>query len=166
MSKAGLRAGLVGAVVAAVLSLLGLVPCLGCIASILGLLWYVGVGVLAAYWLQPPRTTGEGAGAGAIAGLITALVGGVVGMIVGAVQFTIAGGPRAILNQIPPEALRQLRDAGIDPRMFASMGWVIGVGAICCGFGLVLAAVLGAGGGAVMAAAKPDDGSNKVLVQE
>jgi hypothetical protein len=165
MSKAGLRAGLVGAIVAVVLSLLSLVPCLGCIASILGLLWYVGVGVLAAYWLEPPRTAGDGAGAGAIAGLITALVGGVVGMIVSAIQFSVAGGPRAILNQFPPGTLQQLRDAGIDPRIFASMGGVIGVAAVCCVFGLVVAVVLGAVGGAIMAAARPDDGSNKVIEQ-
>lgn len=156
MSKAGLKAGLVGAVVAAVLSLLSLVPCLGCVTGILGLLWYVGVGVLAAYWLEPPRTTGDGAGAGAIAGVITGLVGGVVGMIVGAIQFSTAGGPASVMSQIPPEALRQLQDAGIDPGMFASIGGVLGVSAVCCVFGLVLAAVLGAVGGAIMAAARSD----------
>jgi len=156
MSKAALKAGLVGAGVAAVLSLLGLVPCLGCLAGILGLVWYVGVGILAGYWLQPPRTAGAGAGAGAIAGLITAAVGGVVNMIVGVIQFSIAGGPSAVLSQLPPEMLSQLRDAGVDPGLFASTGGVLGIGAVCCMFGLVLAAMLGAIGGAILAAAKPD----------
>jgi len=156
MSKAGLRAGLVGAAVAAVLSLLTLVPCLGCVAGILGLVWYVGVGVLAAYWLVPPRTAGEGAGAGAIAGVITALVGGVVNMIVGAIQFSVAGGASSVMRNIPPEVMSQLRDAGINPGDFANIGAVLGISAICCVFGLVLAALLGAVGGAIMAAAKAD----------
>jgi hypothetical protein len=155
MSQAALKAGLVGAGVAAVLSVLSLVPCLGCITGILGLLWYIGVGVLAAYWQSPPRTAGNGAGAGAIAGLITAVVGGVVNMVVGAIQFSIAGGPETIMRQIPPEALSQLRDAGIDPSTFAGIGGVLGIGAACCLVGLVVAAALGAIGGAVMAAAKP-----------
>jgi hypothetical protein len=156
MWRAGLKAGLVGAVVAAVLAVLNLVPCLGCIASIVGLLWYIGVGVLAAYWLLPPRTTGDGAGAGAIAGVVTAFVGGLVNIVVNAVQFSIMGGQSAILSQMPPESLRQLRDAGIDPGIFASVGGILAISAGCCMIGLVLAAVLGAIGGAVMAAAKSD----------
>ena len=154
MSNAGLKAGLVGAAVAVVLSLMSLVPCIGCIAPILGLAAYVGAGVLAAYWLTPPRTAGDGAGAGAIAGLITALAGGVVNMIVGAAQFAIAGGPAAIMRDIPPESLRELERAGIDPSLFVSMGGVIGIGAVCCVGGLVIAAVLGAIGGMIMASAK------------
>jgi len=156
MSQASLKAGLVGAGVAAVLSLLSLVPCLGCITGILGLLWYIGVGVLAAYWLPPPRTAGNGAGAGAIAGLITAVVGGAVNMVVSAIRFSMVGGAEAITRQIPPEALSQLQDAGIDPSIFAGIGGVLGIGAACCLVGLVVAAVLGAIGGAVMAAAKAD----------
>jgi hypothetical protein len=66
-----LKAGLIGAAVAVVLSLLGLVPCLGCITSVLALVLYVGVGVLTATWMKPPRDAGKGAGGGAIAGLVT-----------------------------------------------------------------------------------------------
>jgi hypothetical protein len=156
MSQAGLKAGLVGAGVAVVLSLLGLVPCLGCFTFILGILAYVGAGVLAAYWLEPPRTAGDGAGAGAIAGVIMAAVGGVVNMIVGAIQFSISGGMGAAMSQIPPEALRSLQDAGIDPSSFGTIGAVLGVGAVCCVAGLVLAAALGAVGGAIMASVKSD----------
>lgn len=156
MSKVGLKAGLVGAAVAAVLSLLSLVPCLGCITGILGLLWYVGVGVLAAYWLVPPRTASEGAGAGAIAGVITGLVAGVVNMIVGAIRFSVTGGAATVMRDLPPELLSQLRDAGINPAKFVSLEGVLGVSATCCLFGLVLAALLGAVGGVIMAAAKPD----------
>ncbi len=154
MSNPGVKAGLVGAAVAVLLSLLRLVPCVGCIASILGLALYVGAGVLAAYWLTPPRTTGDGAGAGAIAGLITALAGGVVNVVVGAIQFTLMGGQAALMNQIPPESLRQLEQAGIDPRIFVSLGGIVGIEATCCVAGLVIAAVLGAIGGMIMASAK------------
>ena len=154
MSNPGVKAGLVGAAVAVLLSLLRLVPCVGCIASILGLALYVGAGVLAAYWLTPPRAAGDGAGAGAIAGVITALVGGVVSIIVGAAQFAIMGGPAAVMRNIPPESLRELERAGIDPRMFVSIGGVIGIEATCCVAGLVIAAVLGAIGGMIMASAK------------
>jgi hypothetical protein len=154
MSNPGVKAGLVGAAVAVLLSLMRLVPCIGCIASILGLALYVGAGVLAAYWLTPPRTTGDGAGAGAVAGVITALAGGVVSLIVGVIQFTLMGGPEAVMHEIPAESLRQLERAGIDPRLFVSLGGVIGIEATCCLAGLVIAAVLGAIGGMIMASAK------------
>ncbi len=154
MSNPGVKAGLVGAAVAVFLSLLRLVPCIGCIASILGLVVYVGAGVLAAYWLTPPRTTGDGAGAGAIAGLITALAGGIVSIVVGAIQFSLMGGQAALMNQIPRESLQQLEQAGIDPRIFVSLGGIVGIEATCCVAGLVIAAVLGAIGGMIMASAK------------
>ncbi len=154
MSNPGVKAGLVGAAVAVFLSLLRLVPCIGCIASILGLVVYVGAGVLAAFWLTPPRTTGDGAGAGAIAGVITALAGGIVSVIVGAAQFTLMGGQVAVMRDLPPESLRQLEQAGIDPRLFVSLGGIIGIEATCCLAGLVIAAVLGAIGGMIMASAK------------
>ena len=156
MANAGLKAGLVGAVGVIILVLIQLLPCLNCIAPILIFLWYIGVGVLAGFWLVPPRTAGDGAGAGAIAGLITALVGGVINMIVSTVQFSIFGGQAAVLNQIPPEAIMQFEQAGIDPGMFISTGGVLGVTAVCCGFGLVLAAILGAVGGAIFASARPE----------
>jgi hypothetical protein len=85
-----------------------------------------------------------------------AAVGGVVNMIVGAIQFSVSGGMGAAMSQIPPEALRSLEDAGIDPSSFGSIGAVLGIGAVCCVAGLVLAAVLGAVGGAIMASVKPD----------
>lgn len=152
MSNATLKAGLIGAAVAVVLSLLSLVPCLGCIASVLALVLYVGVGVLAAYWMEPPRDPGAAAGAGAIAGLIAALAGGITGIIATTIRFSVTGGQAAIMRQLPPEILRQLREAGVPPRMFASTGAILGTSTVCCLFGLALAAGLGAAGGAIMAA--------------
>ncbi|TEU13341.1 MAG: hypothetical protein E3J21_18785 [Anaerolineales bacterium] len=159
MTKAGLKAGAVGAVVMVVLNLMGLIPCVGCITCILGLLAYVGAGALAAYWLPPTRTAGEGAGAGAIAGVVAGIVGGIVNMIVAAVRFAISGGPEAAMRQmgqLPPEVMNQIYEAGVDPAMFASIGGVIGVSAACCVIGFILAAVLGAIGGVIFAAVKPE----------
>jgi len=147
-----LKAGLIGAAVAVVLALLGLVPCLGCIASVLALVLYVGVGVLAATWLEPPRDAGKGAGSGAVAGLIAALGGGVANLIITAIRFTLGSGQAAIMRQfrqLPPEFREPWRDLGLDPSMLAQPGWVIGSSVLCCGLGLLLAAALGAAGGAI-----------------
>jgi hypothetical protein len=159
MTQAGLKAGAVGAGVIVLLNLIGLIPCAGCIAGLLGLLAYVGAGALAAYWLPPVRTAGQGASAGAIAGVVAGIVGGIVNMIIAAVRFTISGGSGAAMRQmgqIPPEAMRQLYDAGVDPAIFASIGGVIGLSAVCCVVGFILAAVLGAIGGVIFAAVKPE----------
>jgi len=154
--SASVKAGLIGAAAAIVLSLLGLIPCVGCITAILGLLLYIAVGALAAYWLDPPRTAGAGAGAGAVAALITSLVGGVVNMAITGIRFAI-GGAADITSQIPPEVLEQLGEAGIELGKFAAgIGGVLGISAMCCIVGLALAAGLGAAGGAILAAAKSD----------
>lgn len=150
--SASLKAGLIGAAVAVVFALLGLVPCLGCITWILTLVLYVGVGVLAAIWMEPPRDAGKGAGNGAVAGLIAALGGGITNVIVSAVRFTVGGGQAAMMRQfrqLPPEFREPWRDLGIDPSMLARPGWAIGGSALCCGLGLLLAAALGAAGGAI-----------------
>jgi hypothetical protein len=159
MTQAGLKAGAVGAGVIILLNLIALIPCAGCITCILGLLAYVGAGALAAYWLPPTRAAGQGAGAGAIAGVVAGIVGGIVNMIIAALQFAISGGPEAAMRQmgqLPPEVMDQLYQAGVDPMLFASIGGVIGVSAMCCVIGFILAAVLGAIGGVIFAAAKPE----------
>jgi hypothetical protein len=151
--SSSLKAGLIGAAVAVVFSLLSLVPCLGCITVILGLVLYVGVGVLAAYWMEPPRDVGRGAGSGAVAGLITAFAGGFTTIIVNAVRFTVGGGEATLrrqFRQLPPEILEQWRDLGLDPGMLANPAWAVGTSALCCGLGMLLAAALGAAGGAIL----------------
>lgn len=147
-----LKAGLIGAGVAIVFSLLSLVPCLGCITAILALVLYAGVGVLAAYWMEPPRDAGKAAGSGAVAGLITALGGGLTTIVINAFRFSVGNAQAMLqrqLRQLPPELLEQWRDLGLDPGMLASPGWAVGSSAVCCGLGMVLAAALGAAGGAI-----------------
>ncbi len=161
--SASLKAGLIGAAVAVVFSLLGLVPCLGCITSVLALVLYVGVGVLAATWMRPPRDPGKGAGSGAVAGLITALGGGITSVIVSAVRFTVGGGQAAIrrqFDQLPPQLLEQWRDLGLDPGMMARPGWAIGSSVLCCGLRLLLAAALGAAGGAIAVSLRRKPGTS------
>lgn len=156
MSKAGLKAGLIGGAIVAVLQLLGLIPCVGCFTWILAWITYAGAGVLAAYWLPTPRSAGDGAGAGAIAGVVTGIVDGIFGTIADGIQFAISGGSAAILSQLPQEYLDTLTEAGLDPAMFTSLGAVLGISTFCCVVGMILAAVLGAIGGAIFASVQSE----------
>jgi hypothetical protein len=154
--SSSLKAGLIGAGVAIVFSVLSLVPLVGCITAILALFLYVGVGVLAAYWMEPPRDGGKAAGSGAVAGLITALGGGLTTIVINALRFSVGGAQATLqrqLRQLPPELLEQWRDLGIDPRVLARPGLGVGISVltsgVCCGLGMLLAAGLGAAGGAI-----------------
>jgi hypothetical protein len=147
----GLRAGAIGAVIAVILNLLGIIPLVGCCTFILTLVLWVGVGVLAGYYgnkSNPMQTGGDAAKAGAVAGAVTSLVGGVAQTIIFAVQAALGGTIQA-LSEIPPEQLQQLRDIGIDPAIFGSVAGVFGIGSCCCIIGTLIAAALGAGGGAL-----------------
>lgn len=150
-----LKAGLVGAAVLVVLNLLGMIPCVGFITCILGLLAYIGIGALAAYWIPPIREAGTAAGQGAMAAALAALVGGVVNAIVSTIQLAVTD-TADILALIPAESLQQMQEAGVDPSVFTGPGFGAAVGSICCIVGLILAAILGAVGGAVYAGIKPD----------
>lgn len=147
----GLKAGAIGAAAAVVLTLLGLIPIVGCCASILTLVLWVGVGVLAGYFghkTNPAQTGSEAAQAGAVAGVITALAGGLVQTVVAAIQMAMGGTAQA-LSQIPPEQLRQLREVGVDPSLMSGAGGVGAVFVCCCLGGAIVAALLGALGGAL-----------------
>jgi predicted outer membrane lipoprotein len=150
-----LKAGLIGGAALVVLSLLGLIPCVGCITWILGLLVYAGIGVLAAYWMPPVRMAGPAAGQGAMAAALGALIGGVVTTIIAIIQMALTD-TAALLSQIPADTLQQLEQAGIDPGMFMGPGAGAAYGSVCCIAGLIVAALLGAVGGAIFAAIKPD----------
>ena len=150
-----LKAGLIGAAVVTVLNLLGLIPCVGFITCILGLLVYAGVGVLTAYWMPPLREAGAAAGQGAMAAVLAAFIGGIINAIVSTIQLAVADSA-AILSALPAESLQQLQEAGVDPSVFTGPGFGAAVGSACCLVGLILAAILGAVGGAVYAGIKPD----------
>ncbi len=159
--KAGLKAGLIGVAVMLVLTLLALIPlaALQCVCCGVDLLAYAGIGVLAAFFLTPPRTAGTGAGAGAIAGLISGAGAGLINLVVTAVRVATRG-PVGSMPVIDPQVLRQLREYGVDPQEFArfTQGWSgVGIGgSLCCLGSLAIGAALGAIGGAIFAAAKAE----------
>jgi hypothetical protein len=149
------KAGLIGGAVVVVLNLLGLIPCAGVVFCGLGILAYAVIGALAAYWMPPLRSAGPAAGQGALAAGLAAVIGGIVNWIVTTIQFAITD-TATVIESIPAESLQQLRDAGIDPSVFAGSGAGAAFGGICCGAGFLIAIVLGAIGGAIFAAVKSD----------
>jgi hypothetical protein len=158
--QAVLKAGGIGAAILVVFSLLGLIPCVGCITFFLTLIAYVGIGVLAAYWMAPPRTGSGGAVNGAVAAGVAALAAGLVGMVINAIYFSITGSAQLAqgLSDLPPEQLAALSEMGIDPSILAGgagMAGVLGIGAACCMIGLLIAAVLGAAGGGYWGSSHP-----------
>jgi len=155
-----LKAGVIGAVIVVVLKVLQVVPYVGCCAVPAEWVAYGCIGALAAYWISPMRTIGTGAWQGALAALIAAAIGGVIGIGVSVVGAAVLG-PSQILatRAVPPEILSELARAGIDAgpivRLGQGMGGAVICGSMCCGVGLVVAAVLGAIGGLVFAVVKP-----------
>jgi hypothetical protein len=153
-----LKAGLVGGAVLVVLNLLGLIPPVGLVCCFLGLVAYAGIGALAAFWMPPIRQAGPAAGQGALAAVVAALIGGIVNTIVWLIQSAIVG-TADVLNQVPPDLLRQFQEAGGDPQILNTFAGPLGAafgGSCCCLGGLILAAILGAIGGAIYAGIKPD----------
>lgn len=87
-----------------------------------------------------------------LAGLITAFGNGLTTIIITAFRFTVGGGQAMIrqqLRQLPPEILQQWRDLGLNPDVLANPGLIVGASAIGCGIAMVVAAGLGAAGGAI-----------------
>ncbi len=153
----GVKAGLVGGAALIVLNLIGLVPVLGCVSLPLQILSYIGIGVLAAYWMTPRREGGRAAGQGAIAGLIAGAIGGIAAVVLAPVSMALSGGAEAMLRQIPPESLQALQSAGINPSSIINAGTTAGLTLICCvPVGLLLGAGLGAVGGLILAGTKPE----------
>ncbi len=153
--RPALKAGLIGGVVLFGLNLLGLIPFVGCITLILEVFLYVAIGALAARWMAPRREGGAAAGQGAIAGVIAAAISGIARTVIMTLQMAVMGSSQ-ILSQLPAESLQQLRDAGIDPAMFVGPGAGVAIGGFCCVGLMVLAAGLGALGGLIYAAARPE----------
>lgn len=159
--QAVLKAGGLGSVILIVLTLLGYIPCVGCFTFILTLAAYVGIGVLAVYWSAPPRTGSGGAMSGAMAAVVAALVSGLISLVINGIYFAITGSSQMMqaFAELPPEQLAQLNELGIDPSLFAGgvgIAGVLGIGALCCTLGLVIAAALGAAGGAYWGSSHPN----------
>jgi len=157
MNRPFLKAGLIGGGILVIIGLIGLIPVVGCISLPLTLIGYVAVGALAAYWMTPRRESGRAAGQGALAGLIAGLISGIVQAILAPLGFAMSGGTDALISQLPPESLWQLEQAGIDPAALFGGGTMAGFALLCClPAGLLIGAGLGALGGLIFAAAKPE----------
>jgi len=153
-----LKAGLIGGGVLALLTILTnlgtllspevsiIVSCCLCIPILLA---YPGTGALAAYWLTPPRTAGDGAKEGALAGVIAGAIDGVVSVILSLI--TGASAYQQVLSQLLPE---MLEETGLSSLFttggMTALNCVVG---IC---GILWAVAMGAAGGAILAAAKRD----------
>ena len=158
-----LRAGLVGGValvfIYLVLTFLAQTAGLGCGFAFLALLAFAGAGALAAYWIPPLREVGPAAGQGALAAVIAQLIGGVVFTILIVIQFSLID-TAEVISSMDPALLDQLAEVGWDAQALeTTLGPASAVlsGSFCCVGGLIFAAILGAVGGALMAAIKPED---------
>jgi len=156
-----LKAGLIGGAALALISLLlvfagGLG--LECTLELLTLLAFAGIGVLAAYWMPPVRKAGQAAGHGALAAVIAQLIGGVVFTILTLIRSFFID-TAALISTLDPELLDQMVAAGMDPEILETLVGPVGAvlsGSMCCVGGLIFAAILGAIGGTLLAAIRPE----------
>ena len=153
--KAGLKAGLIGFFLMLVWTVIGqLVPMTGVlrwVSTAASLALYAGIGVLAGFFLAPPRTPGKGAGSGAIAGVISGLIAGVVGIVILFVQMSRGGGSIPGLTPEQMQQMEQVAESGMDPTTLIAISAVPSVACIMA-VGSGLAAI----GGAIIGAIKPD----------
>ena len=157
MSRPFLKAGLAGGVLLVALQLVSLIPFLSCLSLPLMLIGYLIAGALAAYWLPPRREAGPAAGQGALAGLIAGAISGLFLVILTPLGVAMSGGVDALVAQLPADMLAQLQQAGIDPSVLFNSGTFAGVALLCCfPVSLLIGAALGALGGLVFAAVKPE----------
>lgn len=152
-TQAILKAGGIGAGVLILLNLLGLIPCVNCITFILSLGVYGGIGVLAARFMTMPLNANSGALNGAIAAGIATIIAGIVNAVVQSLFLSLTG--NSPLAQLPPEQLQALSEAGLDPTILASGGSIFVFALLCCSILFILAAGLGAAGGAFWGSRNP-----------
>ncbi|HNS52018.1 MAG TPA: hypothetical protein PKO09_12655 [Anaerolineae bacterium] len=159
-----LKAGLIGAAVLAGLAVLTLVPLAAACCCIAWPVVYLGVGLLAGYFVPPVRDSGAAAGQGALAAVLAQLLGGIVYTAVLMFQSATTD-----MSQAMAEMIQMLQSAGLDTTALESAledvpAWMTGTGGgllsglaaggTCLVGGLVVAAVLGALGGLIFASAK------------
>jgi len=161
--KAGLIGGAALSVIYVLYILSGYVPVLGiaicCVLLLAYLLACGGTGALAAHWLPAPRDAGAGAGQGALAAGLAGLIGGVVNAIAMTILFS-AMNWADLVSQIPPDVLDWLTSLGVTTEMLQAKPALYNAlfgGGCCCGVGVIAAVVLGAAGGAIWAAARPNE---------
>ena len=149
IGRAGLKAGLIGMAVMVVVAVLNQFLVTSTVLSLvscgIGVLLYVGIGVLAGLFVAAPRTAADGAKAGVIAGLIAGVVAALVGSTIMIVRLQMGHG----MPGMDPQQLQQLLDSGMNRGVMIASG---AAGLVC---GMVLQVGAAAGGGALSAAIKP-----------
>ena len=151
-----LKSGLIGALALIIINLVGIIPLAGCCTFPLTLIAFFIVGLLAAYWMDPPREAGPAAGQGALAALIAGIVSGILVLLIAIVQTSLTD-MSTYLRQLPPEVTSEfMRTTGISPKLLFGVGGGAIFGSLCCSVEILLAAALGAFGGAIYAAIKSD----------
>jgi hypothetical protein len=157
--KAGLIGGAVLAFISLLLTFLGQTVGLGCGITLLALLAFAGTGALAAYWMPPVREAGRSAGQGAIAAVLAQVIGGIAFTLFSVIQTSLVD-TADVISTIDPALLDQMVEMGVDIQALETMLGPAGAllsGSFCCVGGLIFAAILGAVGGALLAAIKPED---------
>jgi hypothetical protein len=148
-----LKAGIVGAVVMVVLTLMTLVPVAGMLCCALWFVAYAVSGALAAHWMPRPRIATQAAAQGAGAAALAAFAGGLVWTLISAV--TMRGvDAAAVVSQMPDFYQQFIQQQGITPEMlqgYLSPGFAALAGGLCCGGQLIVAALVGAVAGAIVA---------------
>jgi Na+/proline symporter len=150
VGKAGVKAGLIGMAVMVVVAVLNQFLVTSTVLSLvscgIGVLLYVGIGMLAAFFVAPPRGAANGAKAGLLAGLIAGVAAVVVGSALMFARWRMGYG----MPGVDPQQLEQLLESGMNRGVMIASG----AGGLVCG--MVLDVGAAAGGGALLAAIKPD----------
>jgi len=154
--KTWLKAGLIGGIAGVILTLpaflafylpLELGSIISTCASIVFLLLYPGVGILAAFWLPTPRTTKQGAIDGALAGLLAFSIDSIATIIITLIVMW-TGGLEQYMSQFAPY---------LSPEMLATANtFTVALIAGCSCINVLIGMLLSALGGFVFASVKPN----------
>src|SRR5579859_1338268 len=139
MLMAGVKGGIVGAVIAIALIFIGnFIPFSGLLVLIMPLV----TGLLAGIFLLGPRSIGGGAGSGAIGAAIAGILFGAVVTVLASINLNSLNDAQLIaaINDQPGTA-SQLASAGVNPEQVVqtirSFG-PLGIGLCCIGGGAIL----------------------------
>ncbi len=163
--SAWLKAGLIGGAILFFVDIIGQIPFICCCTPLLMLAVYIGVGAMTASYMPLPRETGKAAGQGALAAVVASFIGGVINLIIMVIRsiFWSTSQVGQIWTDLPLEVQFMLRDMGLEPEMVNDLSSIAGgiggttvCGSICCLGGILIAAMLGALGALIYAAAKSD----------
>lgn len=158
--KSWIRAGIVGGVAGIVLTLpaflafylpLALGSIISTCASIVFLLLYPGVGVLAAYWLPTPRVIKQAAIDGALAGFLAFGIDSIATIILTLIVAG-TGGMEQYIQQLTPYFGRDFTPDILATTNTVVVGLIVGFSCIS----LLIGALFSALGGWVFASVKPN----------